>query len=345
VSFALTSLGWDSFFAESFDDYAHTHLAARVSRVDRGFVDCLTDGGSVRARIRPDGPTPATGDWVALIDDPTGWTIDVVLPRRTTMTRAAASGRSEAQVLAANVDLVLVVVPVFPEPKSTLTDRLLALAWDSGATPVVVVTKADLAGDAAAIAAEVAEGAPGVDVLLASAATGAGLDDVRRMIEPSMTVCLLGRSGAGKSTLVNALAGSDVLVAADIRRDGKGRHTTTHRELVPLPGGGVLLDTPGLRGAGLWVGEDGIDRTFSDIEDLTEDCRFSDCAHRTEPGCAVLAALADGRLTEVRLASWRKLQREARWIATRNDARVQAEARRQWKMVHLEVRRSGRIRP
>jgi ribosome biogenesis GTPase len=345
VSFALTSLGWDSFFAESFDPFSYTHIAARVSRVDRGQVDCLTDGGSVRARVRPDEVSPATGDWVALIDDPTGWTVDAVLSRRTTMTRAAASGRSEAQVLAANVDVVLVVVPVFPEPKATLTDRLLALAWDSGATPVVVVTKADLSDDATAIAAEIAEAAPGVDVVLVSATTGDGLDGVRALIGPAMTVCLLGRSGAGKSTLVNALAGRAVLETAGIRRDGKGRHTTTHRELVPLPGGGVLLDTPGLRGAGLWVGEDGIDRTFADIEELVDGCRFSDCAHRTEPGCAVLAAVDDGRLSERRLESWRKLQREARWIASRNDARLQAEARRQWKIVHLEVRRSGRIRP
>jgi ribosome biogenesis GTPase / thiamine phosphate phosphatase len=345
VSFALSSLGWDAFFAESFQPFSHTHVAARVSRVDRGVVDCLTDGGSVRARVRPGDESPATGDWVAVVDDDSGWSVDAVLPRRTAMERAAASGRSEAQVLAANVDIVLVVVPVFPEPKPGMTDRLLALAWDSGATPVVVVTKADLTTEATAIAADVSDSAPGVDVLLVSATSGVGLDELRDRIEPGATVCLLGRSGAGKSTLVNALAGAEILAVADIRRDGKGRHTTTHRELVPIPGGGVLLDTPGLRGAGVWVGEEGIDRAFSDIDELVELCRFSDCAHETEPGCAVLGAIDDGRLAERRLQSWRKLQREARWIATRHDARVQSENRRQWKILHLEVRRSGRIRP
>jgi ribosome biogenesis GTPase / thiamine phosphate phosphatase len=345
VSFALSSLGWDAFFAESFQPFSHTHVAARVSRVDRGVVDCLTEGGSVRARVRPGDESPAAGDWVAVVDDDSGWSVDAVLPRRTAMERAAASGRSEAQVLAANVDIVLVVVPVFPEPKPGMTDRLLALAWDSGATPVVVVTKADLTTEATAIAADVSDSAPGVDVLLVSATSGVGLDELRDRIEPGATVCLLGRSGAGKSTLVNALAGAEILAVADIRRDGKGRHTTTHRELVPIPGGGVLLDTPGLRGAGVWVGEEGIDRAFSDIDELVELCRFSDCAHETEPGCAVLDAIDDGRLAERRLQSWRKLQREARWIATRHDARVQSENRRQWKILHLEVRRSGRIRP
>jgi ribosome biogenesis GTPase len=345
VSSALPSLGWDAFFAESFQPFSHTHVPARVARVDRGEVDCLIDGGSVRARVRPGDEAPATGDWVALVDDAVGWSVDAVLPRRTSMQRAAASGRSEAQVLAANVDVVLVVVPVFPEPKPGLTDRFLALAWDSGATPVVVVTKADLTAEAAAIAADVTDSAPGVDVLLVSAATGLGLDELRDRIEPGSTVCLLGRSGAGKSTLVNALAGSEVLQVDNTRRDGKGRHTTTHRELVPIPGGGVLLDTPGLRGAGVWVGEEGLGKAFSDIDELVELCRFSDCAHDTEPGCAVLEAVDDGRVAERRLASWRKLQREARWIATRHDARVQAENRRQWKILHLEVRRSGRIRP
>jgi ribosome biogenesis GTPase / thiamine phosphate phosphatase len=158
-------------------------------------------------------------------------------------------------------------------------------------------------------------------------------------------IALVGAPNAGKSTLVNALVGADVVATGEIRRDGKGRHTTTTRELVPLPGGGVLLDTPGLRGAGLWVGDDGLERTFGDIEALVADCRFSDCAHDTEPGCAVRAAVDDGRVAERRLASWHKLQREARWIASRADARLRAEQRRNWKLVHMEMRRSGRTRP
>ena len=341
----LTSLGWDDHFASAAEPYAQTHLIGRVVRAERGFVDCLTDGGPLRARQRLGDPVAVTGDWLVLIDDDAGWWVDGVLPRRTSIERAAASGRSAAQVLAANVDLVLVTVPVFPEPKPAMVERFVALAWDSGATSVLVVTKTDLSTEAAAIVADLAEAVPGVEVLAVSATTGEGITELRAAVPAGRTACLIGRSGAGKSTLVNALAGADVVETGDIRRDGKGRHTTTVRELIPLPEGGVLLDTPGLRGAGLWVGEEGIERTFADVEDLVAACRFSDCGHDSEPGCAVLAAVDDGRLPERRLASWRKLQREARWIATRADARLQAEQRRAWKIVHMEVRRSGRIRP
>jgi ribosome biogenesis GTPase / thiamine phosphate phosphatase len=345
VSSTLASLGWDEFFAAAAEPYAHTHLIGRVVRAERGLVDCLTDVGPMRARQRLGDAPAVTGDWVVAIDDEGGWWVDGVLPRRTAIERAAASGRSAAQVLAANVDVVLVSVPVFPEPRPAMVERLVALTWESGATPVVVVTKADLSADSAAIAAELAECVPGVDVLLVSAPTHEGVAEVRATIPAGVTACLLGRSGAGKSTLVNALVGAEVVVTGDIRRDGKGRHTTTTRELVALPGGGVLLDTPGLRGAGLWVGEDGLERTFADIEALVADCRFSDCGHDTEPDCAVRAALDEGRLAERRLESWQKLQREARWIASRADARLRSEQRRSWKLITMEMRRSGRSRP
>lgn len=345
LSTVLTSLGWDDYFASAAEPYAQTHLLGRVVRAERGFVHCLTDGGPLRARQRLGDPVAVTGDWLVLIDDDAGWWVDGVLPRRTVIERAAASGRSSAQVLAANVDVVLVTVPVFPEPKPAMVERLVALAWDSGATPVLVVTKTDLSSESAAIAADLGEAVPGVEVVAVSASTGDGVAELRAAVPAGRTACLLGRSGAGKSTLVNALAGSDLVETGEIRRDGKGRHTTTVRELIPLPDGGVLLDTPGLRGAGLWVGDEGLEKTFADVEALVAACRFSDCGHETEPGCAVLAAVADGRLPERRLASWRKLEREARWMATRADARLRAEQRRAWKLVHMEVRRSGRIRP
>lgn len=345
MSSALTSLGWDDYFAAAAEPYAATHLVGRVVRSERGFVDCLTDGGALRARQRLGAPVAVTGDWLVLIDDDAGWWVDGVLPRRTAIERASASGQSSAQVLAANVDLVLVTVPVFPEPRPAMVERLVALAWDSGATPVVVVTKTDLSDDSAAVVADLVEAVPGVDVLAVSAATGEGVAQLRALTATGRTACLLGRSGAGKSTLVNALAGIELVATGETRRDGKGRHTTTARELFPLPGGGVLLDTPGLRGAGVWIGEAGLERTFGDVEALVSECRFSDCGHDTEPGCAVQAAVDDGRLAERRLASWRKLQREARWIASRADARLRAEQRRAWKLVHLEMRRSGRARP
>jgi ribosome biogenesis GTPase len=284
------------------------------------------------------------GDWVGVTDDGAGPVVDVIHPRRTTIARAVASGRSEAQVLAANVDLVLVTVSALPEPKPGLVERLVALAWDSGATPLVVVTKADLTPEADAIVADLAEAAPGVDVIAVSALAPDGAAALTPYLAPGRTLCLLGKSGAGKSTLANAMLGTDRLATGDVRRDGKGRHTTTHRELVVLPGGGVLLDTPGLRGAGLWVGDEGLDRAFADVEELVQQCRFADCAHVTEPDCAVLQAIEDGRLPERRFESWRKLQREARWMAGRTDARLRAEQRRQWKIVTMDYRRSGRVR-
>jgi ribosome biogenesis GTPase len=226
-----------------------------------------------------------------------------------------------------------------------MVERMIALAWDSGATPVVVLTKTDLTADATGIAADLMEAAPGVDVVAVNAVDDDGFAALSPYLVPGRTLCLLGRSGAGKSTLVNALLGTDVLETQDIRRDGKGRHTTSHRELIPLPDGSVLLDTPGLRGAGLWVSDEGLDRAFADVEELIAQCRFADCRHDSEPGCAVLVAIAEGQLPERRLDSWRKLQREVQWMASRTDARLRSEQRRAWKIVHKEVRRSGRFRP
>jgi ribosome biogenesis GTPase len=350
VHAALQSLGWTEALAASFEPFSQTHTPARVSRVDRGAVDVLAAGADetstpLRARIRPNDATPAVGDWVALADDTVGLIVDRVLPRRTAIERAVVSGRSESQVLAANIDIVLIAVPAFPEPRPGMVERMIALAWDSGATPVVALTKTDLTPDAAGVAADLMEAAPGVDVVAVNAVDDDGFAALSPYLQNGQTLCLLGRSGAGKSTLVNALLGADVLATQDIRRDGKGRHTTSHRELIPLPGGAVLLDTPGLRGAGLWVSDEGLDRAFADVEELIAQCRFADCQHESEPGCAVLAAIGEGRLPERRLASWRKLQREAQWMASRTDARLRSEQRRAWKMVHKEVRRSGRIRP
>jgi len=350
VSRELALLGWDDAWADAFAPYAETATPARIARVDRTAVDVLTADavGLRRMRVETDHTDDVvTGDWIAMqpSSEFAGATIDGRLPRRTTIRRAAATGRSEPQVIAANIDLVLICLPVFPEPKPGLVERLLALAWDSGATPLVVVTKADLHPEAAAIAANVAETAPGVDVVLVDAVHPGGADSLMPHVTAGRTVALIGKSGAGKSTLANALAGSEVAATGEIRDDGKGRHTTTHRELIPLPSGAVLLDTPGLRGAGLWVTEDGLDQAFAEIDALVDECRFADCAHRTEPSCAVLAAVDDGRIPQRRLESWRKLQREVLWMASRTDARLRSEQRRAWKIVSQEVRRSGRIRP
>jgi ribosome biogenesis GTPase len=342
----LVSLGWDSSYDAEFAPYADYAVPARVVRVDRGAVDVITADNPLRVETSSSTEPLAVGDWVALVaTDDRRWIIDAVLSRRSAIRRAVVTGESHAQVVAANVDLVLVTTPAIPEPRIGMVERMVALAWDSGATPVVVLTKADLVPDADDVATELAASAPGVTVVSVSAATPQGLDGLHGFLAPGRTLCLLGRSGAGKSTLVNALLGSEHLLTREIRADGKGRHTTTHRELVLLPGGACLIDTPGLKGVGLWLSEDGLDRAFSDVEALIPRCRFSDCRHDTEPGCAVLAAIHDGSLPERRLDSWRKLQREAAWMAGRTDARLRSEQSRRWRAVHMEMRRSGRPRP
>ena len=352
----LSGIGWDTGRADEFRPCSEEGLVpGRVARVDRGVCEVLTQAGPARASLGGDllsraaadpAAAPVTGDWVALRDWPDGpLTIVRVLSRRTAFRRAAVSGRAQAQVLAANLDCVLVADSLAVEPDLGRIERFVALGWESGAQPVLVLTKADLAPDADQLAQDVAAAAPGVPVLVVSAMTGAGMDGLARHAGPGRTAALIGPSGVGKSTLANTMAGTELLPTRTIRRDGKGRHTTARRELVVLPGGGVLIDTPGLRGVGLWDAADGLERTFTDIEALAGGCRFSDCAHRTEPGCAVLAAVRSGELAERRLHSYRKLLREADWIASRSDARLRAERARAWKVLHRSMRAARPPRP
>ncbi|TDC67286.1 ribosome small subunit-dependent GTPase A, partial [Streptomyces hainanensis] len=261
-----------------------------------------------------------------------------LLPRRTAITRASAGRGSHAQALAANVDTVAVAVSLAGRAAPGLVERLLALAWESGAQPVIALTKADLADrDPAETLAEFSALAPGVDVLLTSSATGEGLDTLAAVL--TGTVVLLGPSGAGKSSLGNTLLGEELLATGHVReQDGRGRHTTVHRELVPLPAGGVLIDTPGLRAVGLQDTGDGIEQVFAEITRLAPHCRFADCAHQTEPGCAVLAAVEDGTLPERRLVSYRKLLRESAWAASRDDARLRAQRTAERKAITRHLR-------
>ncbi|MFF4543901.1 ribosome small subunit-dependent GTPase A [Streptomyces sp. NPDC001435] len=337
---ALAPYGWDEAWAEQFAPYdSDGLLPGRVVRVDRGQCDVVTAGGVVRADtafVTPHDPlrVVCTGDWVAVEPGGNPRYVRTCLPRRTAFVRSTSSKRSEGQILAANVDHAIVAVSLAAELDLGRIERFLALAWESGAQPVVVLTKADLVPDATALShlvQDVETTAPGVPVLTVSALYGEGLD-VLVALAAGGTSVLLGQSGAGKSTLANALVGQDVMDVQAIRdMDGKGRHTTTTRNLLPLPGGGVLIDTPGLRGVGLWDAETGVGQVFSEIEELAQRCRFHDCAHESEPGCAVLAAVDTGELAQRRLESYRKLMRENQWIVAKTDARVRAELRRDWK--------------
>ncbi len=298
----LVPFGWDDRVAALYLSAAEPHhQPARVGRVDRDRCTVLTVDGKLRARAEV---LPVTGDWVALRTDPEP-AVDVVLPRWSSLER-------EGQVLAANIDVVFVVAALDRPLNINRIERELVLAWDSGARPVVVLTKADTTPDAAMLAKTVAERAVGVDVLTTSAATGEGLDDLLAHLRPNRTAVLLGPSGAGKSTLVNRLLRDEAQAVGEVREgDHKGRHTTASRHLLAVPGGGVLIDTPGLRAIGLAPGaEDGLALAFPDVEEIAADCRFRDCRHAGEPGCAVAAAVDDGRLDPDRVTSYRKLQAE-----------------------------------
>ncbi|WP_030762743.1 ribosome small subunit-dependent GTPase A [Streptomyces griseus] len=358
---SLDAHGWDAGWAESFAPYAAQGLLpGRVVRVDRGQCDVATAHGVVRADtafVTPHDPlrVVCTGDWAAI--DPEGASdpryVRACLPRRTAFARSTSSKRSEGQVLAANVDHAVITVSLAVELDLGRIERFLSLAWESGAQPTVVLSKADLVPDPVVLShlvEDVRDTAPGVEVVPISSATGEGVDVLRAIVSGGTTV-LLGVSGAGKSTLANALVGEDVMTVQAARDvDGKGRHTTTTRNLFVLPGGGVLIDTPGLRGVGLWDAEAGVGQTFAEIEELAAECRFHDCSHQSEPGCAVAAALEDGTLSVRRLESYHKLLRENQRLVAKTDARLRNEIRKDWKRKGAEGRaamafkREGRLR-
>ena len=336
----LSALGWDATLASTYRPFDRPDATpARVLRADRGVCTVLDSSGVTRASLagsvllgaaHDPANLPCAGDWVVLRHWPDRrTTVDCVLPRRTALIRRTADKDSAGQVLAANMDAVAVVEPMHPEPDDARLERLLALAWESGAEPVIVLSKSDTARDPQAVARQLAGLAPGVRVLPVSVHGGTGLDALRPYVASGRTLALLGRSGAGKSSLVNALAGTDVMGVQEIRRaDGKGRHTTAYRNLVLIPAGGSVLDTPGIRGVGLLDTAAGLDRAFADVAGLAARCRFGDCGHDGEPGCAVAAALADGSLPVRRLESWRRLHREVAVESSRRAARLAQAAGR-----------------
>jgi ribosome biogenesis GTPase len=344
----LATFGWSNVVSTAFATHAAAGLEpARVVAEDRGSYVVQTGAGERRASVTGryrfaagDDPAayPAVGDWVAVEGREDGASVHALLPRRTSVLRHAPGLRSVAQVVAANVDVVFVVASLNHDLNLRRLERYLALAWESGAQPVVVLSKADLIDDLGAALADVEAIAVGVDVITVSAVDGRGIDDLRARIRPGTTVAFVGSSGVGKSTLVNTLAGDEVAAVREIREDdARGRHTTSRRQLHLMPDGGLILDTPGMRELGLWDADAGIERSFADIDALASTCRFSDCGHSGEPGCAVASAISDGDLDASRFEGWKKLESEAKHLERRVDHLAREAERRRWKMISKSV--------
>jgi ribosome biogenesis GTPase / thiamine phosphate phosphatase len=343
---ALDALGWDAERASAFEQLQDDNLfPARIAAQHRGEFVLFAAERELRARAagrlfydrEVGGQLPAVGDWVSVMPPAT---ITAILPRRSAFIRKNAGQDSTEQVLAANVDAAFLLAGLDDDFSLRRLERYITTAWESGAQPIVVLTKADLASDVGAAVLEVETVAIGVPVHPVSNVTGDGLTALDPYLQPGRTVVLLGSSGVGKSTLLNRLAGEEVMATRELAADGTGRHTTTHRELVRLPGGGLVIDTPGLRELQFWEGDLGA--AFEDIEALALECRFRNCAHVREPDCAVLAAVDDGTLELDRLRSWRKLQRELEAIAARTDRRLRIARKKRWKQIASVARQKSR---
>jgi ribosome biogenesis GTPase len=340
----LSTYGWSDALRHDFEPYAAEGLQpARVIVQQRGLYRLITEAGEVDAKVTGrfvheagEGDFPVVGDWVAVdLGGDGGNTIHAVLPRASAFIRRAAGPAGGAQVVAANVDVALLVASLNADLNPRRLERYLAAAHESGAQPVIVLTKADTCDNVEALVAQVQAVAPGVPVHAISSRTGQGMEALAVHMPPRSTAVLLGSSGVGKSTLVNALFGSEKMATREIREDDQaGRHTTTHRELVLLPSGALILDTPGMRELGMWDSEGGVEAAFADfraeIEELAEGCKFRDCAHEREPGCAVRAALEDGRLDAERWESWNKLKRELAFEKRKVDPLAREADRKVW---------------
>jgi ribosome biogenesis GTPase len=350
----LAAIGWTPAWASAFStlnpdlDPDRELVPARVVEAQKGALRVIWAGGELwaelsgRLRYTAAGPAdlPGVGDWVAVAPRPAEGraTVHHLLPRRTALLRKAPERPAEAQLLVANVDSVLVVVSANRNFRRTRIERMLALVGQGGAEPILVLSKSDLARDLDALVREARAAAADAPVLAVSALTGDGVDGLLPHLGPGRSAALLGSSGVGKSTLLNRLLGEEVAATRAIRDDDKGRHTTTGRVLFPLPTGGVLVDTPGLREVGLWEDESGVDAAFPEVEALLDACRFNDCGHGNEPGCAVRAALEDGSLDPERWASYGKLKREVAHLETKRSSKARHEQRKKSKAFAKRVR-------
>jgi len=351
----IEQYGWSDRLRQDFAPHAALgHTPGRILVQQRGLYSVASDDGELSAQLSgrlareaPEGGYPAVGDWVALSARSAegSATIHAVLPRRTAFVRRAADTIATEQVVAANVDMALLVASMNADLNRRRLERYLATAWQSGAKPVVVLTKADLAEDPEGDIADAESVAFGAPVLAVSAVTGQGMDALAALLKPGETAVLVGSSGVGKSSLVNALAGEMLMATAAIREDdAHGRHTTTHRELIRLPSGALILDTPGMRELGLLDADEGLSATFEDVDEIAGSCRFSDCHHGNEPGCAVRGALESGELDHGRWKSFVKLQKELRYQQLKESPDARQAYLRKWKPIIKAQRARTKLR-
>ncbi len=341
----LTHLGWNEELEKHFAEYKETgYSVGRVGLEHKRLYRIFTENGELlgevsgKFRFNANGREdyPSVGDWVVISARPEEGkaTIHAVLPRFSKFSRKLAGETTEEQIVAANVDTVFLVNALNNDFNLRRIERYLVMAWESGATPVIVLSKADLCDDVEEKLAEVESVAFGVPTYVVSAQTGEGLEPLLEYLTVGKTVALLGSSGAGKSTLTNFFIGQEKQLVQEVRTgDDRGKHTTTHRELMVLPNGGLIIDTPGMRELQLWEADDATEQVFHDIHELEDQCRFRDCTHGTEPGCAVKEAIEDGTLTQGRFDSYRKLQKELAYIARKEDIRAQLAEKAKWKKI------------
>jgi ribosome biogenesis GTPase len=358
-SSVLFNLGWSTFFEQNMAPYAvEGMIPARIVRQDKGIYTVQAQparltaelAGRLRHEAVSQAQLPAVGDWVALkpLQSEGRAVIHAVLNRHSYFSRKEAGPRTEEQVLCANVDTAFVVSSLVGERGFVLSriERYLTLAWDASLEPVIVLNKCDLCKDVESHVARAEEIARGVPVFAVSALTGEGMESAFAHLSKGKTAVLLGPSGVGKSSLINALLGEDSVKTGPVRTaDGRGRHITTWRELIMLPGSGVIIDTPGMRELQLWADEGALDSSFSDIGTLAEMCRFRDCTHQNEPGCAVLAAVEGGSLEKTRLESYLRQQAELHYLERRKDQHSKKIEQDQWKSIHKGLKTFNKINP
>ena len=341
----LKQYGWNDFFAAYFAEYAAKGLhAARVSVEHRNYYELYSEFGELTAEksgklfysTDDSNLLPAVGDWVVFkhIPDENKAFITDVLPRKTKFSRKKAGSTTEEQIVAANVDTVFIISSLNQDLNMRRMERYMALAWDNNVKPVVLLSKADLCEDVFAKLVEVQQRFQGVDVHIVSALQKAGIDELLKYFEGNQTIAVIGSSGVGKSTLINSMLDWEKMNVSEIGLyKDKGRHTTTHRELTLVPGGGLIIDTPGMREIQMWEGAEGLSELFEDIEKLVVECKFSDCKHESEPGCAVKGAIEKGELDEGRFRSYKKLLSEVSYFERKQDKKAQLEEKKKWKKI------------